>query len=150
MYTGGSDTVTVEYSVKYLPQDEHYYICGVSQPPIPNPVSVVVPAGSTAFEVIENAVNQFGSSYKFTATYFYSMGYFINAINDVPYTITNHPPSRCFWKFIVQYPNGTEVAPDVGVSTFTFNSDGYGMIMSYQDVCPGHPSREPKKLKEEL
>ena len=140
--------MTVDYSVEYpVNDDSHYYTCGVSQPPIPNPVSVEVPAGSSAFDVIENAVNQFGSSYKFTATYYQSMGYFIEAINNVPYTVTNHPPSRCSWKFIVQYPDGTQEEPDVGVSTFTFNNDGYSMIMRYQDVCP---SNEHKKLKEEL
>ena len=77
------------------------------------------------------------------------MGYLIEAINNVPYTVTNQPISRCFWKFIVRYPNGTEVAPDVGVSSFTFDTMGYSMIMSYQDGC-SHPEPKLKEVKEEL
>ena len=139
--------MNVDYYVEYPPESE--YPCGVSQPPLTNPVQVEIPVGSSAFIVMENAVNVYGASYRFTATYYGSMGYLIEAINDVPYTVTNHPISRCFWKFIVRYPNGTAVAPDVGVSSFTFNTMGYSMIMSYQDGC-SHPEPKLKKVKEEL
>ena len=80
------------------------------------------------------AVSDYGASYKFTATYFGSaLGYLIDAINDVPVAVTQLPPSVCYWEFYVKYPNGTEVSSPVGVSSFTFNSSGYGMTMRYHD-----------------
>ena len=147
MHAGASRYVRVIYSVEYQPIKD--YPCGVSQAPIRNPVPVMVPAGSAAFEVIKNAVDRYGPSYKFTATYFQNLGYFINAINNVPGTITNNPPSMCFWKFIVQTPDGKEIVPNVGVSSYTFSRDGFGLIMRYENACQ-HPNDESKKPKEEL
>ena len=80
--------MTVSYSVQYPPRDE--YPCGVKQPPIPNPsVPVLIPAGASAYKVMETAVSDYGASYKFTATYFGSaLGYLIDAINNVPVAVT--------------------------------------------------------------
>ena len=147
LHAGANETVTVKYYVEYPSEDK--YLCGVSQEPIPNPVQVVIPADSAAFEAIRNAVDQYGSSYNFTATYYQNTGYVIDAINNVPYTITHQPPSMCFWKFIVQYPTGSEIPPYEGVSKYTFDSDGFGVIMRYENACP-HPNNESKKQKEEL
>ena len=142
--TVGAD-VTVNYSVEYPPEDE--YPCGVKQAPLPSSIPIVVLAGSTAFRVMENAVNSYGSSYKFTATYFGSLGFLIDAINGIPCAVTQLPPSVCYWEFYIKYPNGTEVSSSVGVSSFTFNSDGYGMTMRYHDSAHNR-AREMKKLKE--
>lgn len=136
MYVGAD--VTVTYSVEYPPRDE--YPCGVKQPPLPNPsVPVLIPAGASAYNVMENAVSDYGASYKFTATYYGSaLGYLIDAINDVPVAVTQLPPSVCYWEFYVKYPNGTEVSSAVGVSSFTFNSSGYGITMRYHDSAHSH------------
>lgn len=140
--------VTVDYSVEYPPKDD--YPCGVGEAPISNPVSVVIPAGGSAFQVMETAVNSFGSQYKFTATYFGSLfGYLIDAINGVPCAVTQLPPSVCYWEFYIKFPNGTVTSSSVGVSKYTFNSDGYGMIMRYHDSSHNSVS-ELSKFKEGL
>ena len=98
---------------------------------------------------MENAVSDYGASYKFTATYYGSaLGYLIDAINDVPVAVTQLPPSVCYWEFYVKYPNGTEVSCDVGVSRFTFNSSGYGMTLRYHDSAHSQARlRQLKKFK---
>ena len=93
------------------------------------------------------STNMFGTMlYNFTATHYQNTGYVIDAINNVPYTITHQSPSMCFWKFIVQYPTGSEIPPYEGISKYTFDSDGFGVIMRYQSACPP-PNDESKKLK---
>ena len=91
LHAGANETVTVKYYVEYPSEDK--YPCGVSQEPIPNPVHVVILADSAAFEVIRNAVDQYGSSYNFTATYYQNTGYVIDAINNMCpiLSLVNHP-----------------------------------------------------------
>ena len=121
--------VTVYYSVNYQEGP-----CMDNSPPIPS-INVSIPCGGTAQQVMENAVNypdpDVARMYRFTATYFgSSLGYLVNAINSIPSTLTNESDS-CFWLFLVQTPNGTLLSSNVGISSYTFNSDGYGMIMRY-------------------
>ena len=122
--------VTVYYSVNYQEGP-----CMDNSPPIPS-INVSIPCGGTAQQVMENAVNypdpDVARMYRFAATYFgSSLGYFVNAINSIPPIIEPLTNESCFWLFLLQTPNGTLLSSNVGISSYTFNSDGYGMIMRY-------------------
>lgn len=121
----------VSYTVRYEEGP-----CRVdSKPAIPS-VNVSIPCGGTALQVMESAVDypdpDVGRMYRFAATYFGStLGYFINAINSVPPVIEPLTNESCFWLFLIQTPDGSILPSNVGVSSYTFKVDGYGMIMRY-------------------
>ena len=94
------------------------------------------PCGGTALQVMESAVDypdpDVGRMYRFAATYFGStFGYIINAINFVPPVIEPLTNESCIWLLLIQTPDGSILSSNVGVSSYTFNDDGYGMIMRY-------------------
>lgn len=125
------------YSVEYQEGP-----CRVEEPPLPS-LSVEIPCGGTALQVMENAVDapQVGRMYRFAATYFgSSLGYFINAINSIPPVIEPLTNESCFWYFLIRSPDGTVLPSSVGVSSFTISRNGYGMIMRYsaQTVFTDH------------
>ena len=123
--------VVVEYSVVYPPKLTDYNPCSVETSPIPNqPVTIEVPGSVTAIEVMEKACSVQPAYYKFTATYS-TYGFFINAINGIPCAVIQSPPSKCFWGFFIKHPDGTVTASEVGVSSYEFDTDGYGMIMCF-------------------
>lgn len=157
MHMTAGTSVTVEYSVVYPPVKEgEYNPCSVKEPLIlGQPISVDITAGGTAFEVMEKAFGQ-NDAYKFTATYS-TYGFFINAINGIPCAVIQSPPSQCFWGFFIKDPSGIVTASQVGVSTYEFNEDGYGMIMcftnslsmeSFEKNCEGNSGQ--KIVKNEL
>ena len=121
-----SIAVTVSYIVTY-PVDRCRDVSDTT-PPIPS-VNVTIPRGGTALQVMEAAVD-INRSYRFAATYFGStLGYFINAVNSIPPII--EPSESCFWLFLIRTPDGEILPSNVGVSSYTFNDDGYGMILRY-------------------
>ena len=118
--------VTVSYSVIY--PVGRCRDASVTTPPIPS-VNVTIPCGGTALQVMETAVD-IDRSYRFVATYFgSSLGYLINAVNSIPPII--EPSESCFWLFLIRTPDGEILPSNVGVSSYTFNDDGYGMILRY-------------------
>ena len=120
--------MTVSYSVIYPVgpcRDE-----SDTTAPIPS-VNVTIPCGGTALQVMEAAVD-IDRSYRFAATYFgSSLGYFINAVNSIPPIIEPLTNESCFWLFLIRTPDGEIIPSNVGVSSYTFNDDGYGMILRY-------------------
>ena len=121
-----SKTVIVNLSVEHPSEDPH--LGSVKQAS----VSVVIPAGGTALQVMENAANEYGSPYEFTAKYDGGSlhGFFIDKINGIPSNNTQTPPSdNYYWEFLIRYPNGTVKPSHLGISTYYFDIDGYGMIM---------------------
>ena len=116
----------VQYSVDYHTKDQHPG--SVKKPP--KPLTVVILTGGTALQVMENAANKHGSPYEFTAKYDGGSlhGFFICTINGIP---SNTPSSDYYWEFLIQFPDGTVKPSSVGVSTYSFNADGYGMIMRF-------------------
>ena len=78
---------------------------------------VSVKKGSTVLTVMEQAVTNFGRSYRFSATYFGGdLGYFIDTING---TTSDSP---CFWFLYTSTPTSCdETLSPVGVSTATVN-----------------------------
>ena len=145
--------ITVQYSVVYPARVKtKYNPCSVETPPIPDqPVSVEIPEGGTALDVMEIAYNS-QHAYKFTAT-FSEYGFFVNAINGIPCAVIQSPPSQCFWGFFIQYPNGTVSASNLGVSSYEFTDDGYGMIMCFTDSLDSFDKNcnsDHKFVKEEL
>lgn len=84
--------------------------------------------GLYAQTIMEEAVTRYGSSYRFSATYFgRTLGYFIDQLNGTSSSLAN----SCFWAFLIRHRNGTEVLSSKGV-TNTFIYRGQSMIMSYQ------------------
>ena len=126
-YTG----VTVSYTVRYQEGS-----CGNDSIPAIPSINVTIPCGGAALRVMETATDYPDSNvarmYRFTATYFGStLGYFINAINMIPDPINPPASESCFWLFLIETPDGEILRSNFGVSSFTFNGDGYGMIMRY-------------------
>ena len=81
--------------------------------------------GKYALDIMEEAVVQGGAPYRFSSTYFGSLGYFIDKING---TQSNSP---CFWTIFIGKPNGRTVLSPVGVSSL-FIKSGQTLIMRYQ------------------
>lgn len=122
----------MEYSVEHSCGDED-----VPKAPI-KPVSVVIPARGSALQVMENAANQYGSQYYFTAKYYGGnlQGFDVETINETPSNLT--PTSECYWQFLIRLPNGNVKPSKLGVSSYYFDMDGYGMIMRLTKI----PSRK--------
>lgn len=65
----------------------------------PEAVDVEVKRRSTVLDVMEQVVDEFGSEYEFSATYFADdRGYNIDSINGVANDATNN----CFWVLFIQ------------------------------------------------
>lgn len=109
----------------------------------PSPVTVSIGTGDTALDVLEAAVDV-NSGYRFTATYFGSLGYLIDAING---TASKDP---CYWFFYYQKPGMEPVFSDVGVSSFVIPEDGYSIIFRYEIYTgtePGHETESDTAMK---
>ena len=93
--------------------------------------AMMLPINSTALDVMEAAVDQNSPYYKFVATYYgSSLGYFINAIGDVP----TAPNSHYYWAFYYSIGDGKPIYSDKGVSNFILPSSGYTIIMKYERI----------------
>ena len=89
-----TSVITTDYTIEYPDPT-----CVQRTPP--DSVRVTTPIGSTAINVMEQAVAQYGQSYRFSAIYGGSMNnYRINQLNDVA---TN---GSCSWFAFVMTPNG--------------------------------------------
>ena len=107
----------VEYSIDYS--------CGDHTIPMKS-VSMDVPAGSSALQVMEKAANS-DKEIQFTAKYYDDdnvLGFDIETINGIPKLA-----SECCWEFLIQFPDGSKKPSRHGVSNYYFDTDGYGMIM---------------------
>ena len=120
--------VTVSYTVRYQEGS-----CGNDSIPAIPSIDVTIPCGGTALRLMEKAADV-DPRYRFTVTYFGGLGYFTNAINMIPYTINPPASESCYWQFLIETPDGELLRSNFGVSSFTFNSDGYGMIRRYTSL----------------
>ena len=103
----------------------------------PEKVMVEVKRGSTALDVMEEAVTDFGRDYRFSATYFgEELGYFIDQINGTASDVE----SSCFWFFFTVDRNGMEVLSPVGVSNFRIPKNGKSVIWRFMQFVPGMQS----------
>ena len=110
-YSSPAKMVKVEYKIE-------------SKGNLVKPVSVSIPVGGSALQVMENAANRYGTEYYFTAKYYGEYhGFIIDKINGIAGDKTH------YWKFLVKSPDGSIECPDIGVSVYTFKNPGYGMIM---------------------
>ena len=78
-----------------------------------------------ALKIMEHAVNQGGSDYQFTATYFKDLGYFIDKLNGTG------SAAQCYWFIYIGKPDGGEERSEFGVSTLDI-PNGYSLIMKYE------------------
>ena len=86
-------------------------------PELPRPITVQVPKGAHAIDVMKEAVD-IDQRYQFIATWLgKSLGFFPKAINGIPEFINTHDSSEQeYWSFLVDgNPQG------VGVSTYVIN-----------------------------
>ena len=118
----------VEYSVEHSCDDE---------PSVQNAVTVELLAGGSALQVMEIAADKYGSQYNFTGKYYGGSleGFDIEKINGLPSDET--PPTQCYWEFLIRFPDGTIKPSKLGVSSYYFDTDGYGMIMHFTKIPPG-------------
>ena len=87
--------IPVQYSVKF-PSSQCPPANGTN-PPSSFPITVAVPAGSTALDVMHGAAD-IDKRYRFQATSFgATLGFSINAIGGTASS------STCFWAFFIQY-----------------------------------------------
>ena len=122
-YSAPAKTVKVEYSVEYSYEDKDV----AETPIIIKPVTVVIPAGGSALQVMENAAVKHGQQYYFTAKFYGdNLGFNIETINGFPKS-----PSKCYWEFLIRLPDGSVKPSKLGVSSYYFDTDEYGMIMRY-------------------
>jgi hypothetical protein len=121
-------TVKVEYSVQHSCDDD---------PSVQNAVTVELPAGGSALQVMEIAADKYGSQYNFTGKYYGGSleGFDIEKINGFPSDETQ--PTQCYWEFLIRYPDGSIKPSKLGVSSYYFDTDGYGMIMRFTKTPPG-------------
>ena len=84
---------------------------------------------------MESAVDEFGSDYRFSATYFGNeLGYFIDTINGT----SSDAASNCFWFIFIKPPNGDEVLSPLGVSNFRIRRSGFAMVWRYMKFQGSH------------
>ena len=99
---------------------------------------VTIRANSPAQYVMQNAADQFGSSYRFSATYFGSeLGYFINTLNGVS------SENNCFWIYFIGLPDGSESKATLGISSYRVPADDYSIIWRFMQTEPEEPSEMP-------
>ena len=117
----------VEYSVEHSCDDE---------PSAQNAVTVEIPAGGSALQVMEIAADTYGSQYNFTGKYYGGSleGFDIEKINGFPSDETL--PTQCYWEFLIRFPDGSIKPSKLGVSSYYFDTDGYGMIMRFTKTPP--------------
>ena len=104
-------------------------VCSTATPPESRQVSI--PVGSNALAVMEQAVNLFGSDYRFSGTYFGStLGLFVDTLNGV----SNNVEESCFWIYYIELPDGSEMRANLGVSNYVVPADDYSIIWRFMRV----------------
>ena len=118
-----------EYSVEYS--------CDNETSSVPDKVIVELPAGGSALQVMEIAADKYGSQYNFTGKYYVGSleGFDIEKINGIP--SDQSPLTQCYWEFLIQFPDGSIKPSKLGVSSYYFDTDRYGMIMRFNKTPPG-------------
>ena len=114
--------IPVQYSVQF-PSDDCQPAAG-SDPPGSSPITIAVPAGSTAVDVMAGAAD-IDRRYRFQATSFgRTLGFFINAIGGTSSS------STCYWSFLVKEGSAPASPSNVGVSSYSICSE-VSIILSY-------------------
>ena len=123
--------VKVEYSVEHSCDNESSESVKKSES-----VLVEIPAGGSALHVMETAADKYGSQYNFTGKYYGGSleGFAIEKINGFPSDQT--PPTQCYWEFLIRTPDGNIKPSKLGVSSYFFDVDGYGMILRFTKTPP--------------
>lgn len=104
-------------------------------PPGSFPITVAVPAGSKAIDVMAGAAD-IDRRYRFQANNFgATLGFSINAIAGTP-AIDN----RCYWAFLVKEGDSPAAASSVGVSSYSICSPvaitlQYTALGCHEDSC---------------
>ena len=89
-----------------------------------DPVSVSIPVGGSALQVMEAATNRYGTEYYFTAKYYGKyQGFKVMAIDEIP------GDEAQYWEFLIKSPNGSIECPEVGVSAYKFSKPECRMTM---------------------
>ena len=115
--------IRTEYRIDY---DDPY--CTDGYVSSPDKVAVESLTGVTAQHVMEKAVTDFGSAYRFTATYYgAALGYSIDKLNGV----SNDNASDCVWRLFTRRRDGKTILSPVGISNFYILEDGLTIVMSY-------------------
>ena len=113
------------YAIEYNDRE-----CSSAQ--APPPVIVEVPLGSTALDVMEQAVRQKGNDYKFTATYSDFAtgqgGFFIDILNGTQ----NNKEKKCNWILYIRYTDGRLCKSDVGESDAKITPEVAGIVMRFE------------------
>ena len=99
-----------------------------SNPPGSSPITVAVPAGSTAIDVMAGAAD-IDRRYRFQATSFgATLGFLVNAIGGTSSS------SGCFWSFFVQEGNSTATLSNVGISSYSICSTDLSIIFRFNQL----------------
>ena len=113
-------------------------VCTSATPP--SRLSAInTPLGSTAMDVMEEAVRENGRSYRFSTEYVLfiigvdgvseqSYGHVVRQIGDVAEN------NSCYWAMFVTPPNGAESKINTPVSAFTLPGDDYTLTLRYLEL----------------
>ena len=94
----------------------------------PSSVSISMPIGSSALNVMELAVRDYGSSYGISVTYADTdSGYNILQINNLKVS------SKCLWFAFVTPSGGTEAMLTSSVSLYIIPADGHTLTLRYKE-----------------
>ena len=95
-------------------------------------MTVEVPLGSVALNVMEQAVILKGNDYKFTATYSSFQagqgGFFVDILNGTK----NDDEKKCYWTLYIRYTNGDLCKSDVGVSDAKITPEVAGIVWRFE------------------
>lgn len=103
----------------------------------PSQLTVInTPSGSTAMDVMEEAVRENGLSYQFSTEYILSRtmgsepryGHVVRQIGDVAEN------NSCYWATLVTSPSGEESPVSVPVSEFVLPGDGYTLTLRFSEL----------------
>ena len=94
----------------------------------PSSISISMPIGSSALNVMELAVRDYGSSYGISVTYADTdSGYNILQINNLKVS------SKCLWFAFVTPSGGTEAMLTSSVSLYIIPADGHTLTLRYKE-----------------
>ncbi len=109
-----------------------YNCCECSSAQVPPPVTVEVPLGSVALNVMEQAVLLKGNDYEFTATYTSFQagqgGFIVGELNGTK----NDKKKKCNWFLYICYTDGRLHKADVGVSDAKITPEVAGIVMRFE------------------
>ena len=114
------NSYTTIYSIEYPD-----FICTNSTPP--GIISVTVPIGSSALNVMEQAVRGYGISYRFSASYDDITGYEILQLNGFQKT------DECMWVAFVTTSDEMETKLTTSVSQYTILGDNNRLTLRYME-----------------